>query len=346
MFDKNLKFFRLKKKMTKKELSEKCGISQMAITHYENGSRKPDIEIIEKLARALDVYVADFLSSYSQDLVFEHGDFRKKSTLSKSEQEFVRESVEEYFNRFFVAVDSLGGSPIAKAPKCKTLLATTDYEQDGLMLRKHLGFALDGPIDDLVWRLEYKGILVMPLRIENDKFSGMNGFVNNIPYIVINEDMSTLRKRTTIAHELAHLMFDWKRFKGDEEKHATAIAGAFLLPQTDLRQRLGLKKTHITQDMKMICSEYKVSFYLLVTRAKQVGIISDNIAKDFYITANKVKLNKNEPNWGGKEEEPELFKQLVYRAVNEEGLSIQKGAELLQESVASVREYCREYPEV
>ena len=338
MFEKNLKFFRLKKKMTKKDLAKKCGLSQMAITNYENGTRRPDIEIIEKLAEALDVYVVDFLSAHNQNLVFQHGEFRKKSTLSKSEQDFVREAVEEYFNRFFIAVDALGGDPIVKAPESHSLPITKDFEQDALALREYLGFGLDGPIEDLIRRLEHKGILIMSVKIDNEKFSGMNGFVNDIPYIVINEDMNVMRKRTTVAHELSHLMFNWRKFKGDEEKYATAIAGAFLVPYEDLLQRLGLKKSHITKDLKLVCKEYAVSLYLLVTRAKQVGIVSASLAKDFYINANKHGLNKNEPNWGGFEEIPELFKQLVFRAVNEEGLSVQKGAELLQVSVSEVND--------
>lgn len=345
MFEKNLKFFRLKKKMTKKELSEKCGVSQMSITHYENGTRRPDIEMIEKLAKALDVHVVDFLSSYNQNLVFQHGDFRKKSTLSKSEQEFVREAVEEYFNRFFDAVDALGGNPIAKAPACSCLNITNDFEKDALTLREHLGFGADGPIEDLIGRLEHKGILIMTVKIDNEKFSGMNGFVNDIPYIVINEGMNSMRKRTTAAHELAHLMFNWEEFKGDEEKYATAIAGAFLVPREDLIQRLGLERRRITKDLTLVCKEYAVSLYLLVTRAKQAGIISESLATDFYIRANKIGLSRTENDWAENEKSPELFKQLVYRAVNEEGLSIHKGAELLQVSVSEVDDNCGAYLE-
>ncbi|MCR5058421.1 MAG: helix-turn-helix domain-containing protein, partial [Clostridiales bacterium] len=37
MFNKNLKYYRLQKNMSKKELADKCGVSAMAITHYENG---------------------------------------------------------------------------------------------------------------------------------------------------------------------------------------------------------------------------------------------------------------------------------------------------------------------
>ena len=35
MFGKNLTYYRLKAGMTKKELAERAGVSQMTITHYE-----------------------------------------------------------------------------------------------------------------------------------------------------------------------------------------------------------------------------------------------------------------------------------------------------------------------
>ena len=50
MFAKNLKYYRLKKNMTKAALADACGVSPMAISNYESGKRKPDIEIINKHA--------------------------------------------------------------------------------------------------------------------------------------------------------------------------------------------------------------------------------------------------------------------------------------------------------
>ena len=101
MFNKNLKYYRLKKNMSKKDLAEACGVTPMAITNYEQGTRRPEIEIINKMAKALDVGVADFIRSRNDNLVFAHGEFRKSSQLTKSQQEYVKEAVEEYFGRFF-----------------------------------------------------------------------------------------------------------------------------------------------------------------------------------------------------------------------------------------------------
>ena len=52
MFSKNLKYYRLKNNLTKRKLSEISGLTPMAITNYEAGTRTPDMDIIKKLAAA------------------------------------------------------------------------------------------------------------------------------------------------------------------------------------------------------------------------------------------------------------------------------------------------------
>ncbi len=341
MFEKNLKYYRLKKNMSMKDLAKACGVSSMAISNYESGKRKPDMETINKLAEALGIYVVDFLASRNASLSFKHCEFRKHSALTKAQQEYVQESVEEYFSRFFDAVECLGGNPLPDPPKCYTLNRSRDCEADAKRLRLYLGLQTEGPIDELISVLENKGIMVLELDIENDRFSGMNGFVNVYPYIVINGNMSPERKRTTILHELAHLMFIWDETKEKEnEKEATAIAGATLISKKDLLRELGIRKTALTKDMILVCQEYGISMYLLVKRASLAGIISESLAKDFYIKANKANWRKAEPRRVRHIEKPLLFNQLVFRAVNEEGISIQRGAELLHIPVTEMEEFC------
>ena len=341
MFEKNLKYYRLKNNMSMKDLAIACGVTPMTISNYESGKRRPDMDTIEKLASVLGIHVIDFLESRNSNLVFNHREFRKHSSLTKTQQEFVQESVEEYFCRFFDTVEYLGGNPLPTPPECHKLIRTGDIEEDAKMLRKTLGLQKEGPIDELIGILENKGVLVLELDIDNDRFFGMNGTVNEYPYIVINKNMNPERKRTTTLHEIAHIMFFWDDEKHSKnEKEATAIAGAFLITKNDLFRELGQRKTALTKDLVLVCQEYGISMYLLVKRAAQVGIISENLEKDFYIRANKANWRKNEPRRVKKIEEPLLFKQLVYRAVNEEGINIQRGAELLKMSVSEMEEFC------
>ena len=341
MFEKNLKYYRLKRKMTKKDLADACDVTPMAITNYESGKRKPDMETVKKLASALGVKTIDFLQTRNNQLQFEHFEFRKKSSFSKSEQEFIRESVEEYFSRFFDTVEILGGEPLPKPIETHKLSRSGDYDKDARKLRNYLSLQKDGPIEEIICMLENKGILVLEIGIDNDSFSGMNGTVNGYSYIVINKNMRPERKRTTIIHELAHIMFDWSGSTDESkiEKEATAIAGSFLISNEDIVRELGLKRYRITQDFTMVCEEYGISLFLLVKRASQAGVISEGLEKQFYIAANKNNFKENEKPRVKNPEEPLLLKQLVLRAIYVEGINIQKAAELLNQSVSEVQKY-------
>ena len=341
MFSKNLKYYRLKNVMTKKELASKSNLTAMAITNYENGTRKPTMEIMQALASALGVRVSDFLAVRNENLSFAHGEFRKQRSLTAAQQEYIREFVEEYFSRFFTAVELLGGEVLPSAPQCHALTLTKDAEQDAQALRQHLGLPADGPVADLIELLENIGILVCVCEIGSDKFSGMNGFVSGRPYVVINEAMSAERKRSTIVHELAHLMYIWPEDMPEKESEdlANAISGAFLLPAKDLIRELGIRRRAVTKDMTLVCQEYGVSMYLLVKRAALNGILSAQAEKRFYVRAGSLGWQKHEPS-RIEAKDPILFEQLVYRAINEENISIQRGAELLRKPFSQVAQQC------
>lgn len=341
MFSKNLTFYRLKNHMTKKDLAIKCHLTPMAISNYESGKRMPNMEQLKVLASALGITVSDFLAVRNNNIQFCHGEFRKKSNLTLKRQNYIRESVEEYFNRFFTAVELLGGDVLPNAPACHSLELNDDIEKNGLALRMHLGLAAEGPIGNLISILENKGILVYALDIEENGFSGMNGFVNNHPYIIINNRMTTERNRSTISHELAHLFFKWPQSmnEGDCEQLATAIAGSFLFPADDALRELGISRHGISNDMTMICKEYGISMFMLAKRARINNIITEQAEKQFYIQANNKGWRTNEPTRIAPEV-PSLFNQLVFRAVCEEEISIQKGAELLKVPFNNVATHC------
>lgn len=341
MFNKNLRYYRLKNNMTKKELASEVNVTPMAISHYENGERFPNMDIIKALANALNVKVSDFLRSRDEKLSFVHGEFRKNSSLPVKQQEYVRESVEEYFNRFYSAVEILGGDVLPEAPECHCIKLSNDIEENAKNMREHLRIAEDGPVGNIIELLENKGILVYVCDIENDKFSGMNGMVESRPYIIVNGTMTPERIRSTIAHEMAHFIFSWSEDMGEKEIEdmATAISGAFLFSKKDAIRELGIRRRMISQDMYLVCKEYGISMFLLVKRAQLCGIIKDSTAKGFYIQASKKGWRINEPARINMEK-PMLFAQLVYRAVGEQEISVQKGAELLQIPYVEIEKQC------
>ena len=282
MFNKNLRYYRLKNKMTKEELGDMVNISSMDISNYENGDIRPNMNIIKKLASALNIKVTDFLKERNGNLIFVHGDFFNNSKVSKNEQEYIRESVEEYLTRFFTVVEILGGEILTDAPECHKLELSGNVEKDALAMSTYMGTAEFGPVGNLVEILENKGILVCFCYIDNDAFYGMNGLVNGRPYIAINANMSTERIRSTIVNKMAYSIFIWDENMEEDivEKTVKAIGDAFLRE----------------------CRK------------------------------NEVFENENE--------EPMLFSKLVFRAVCEDKISIQRGAELLNRTFSYVSEHC------
>ena len=247
-------------------------------------------------------------------------------------------AVEEYFGRFFDAVDYLGGEPLPSPPDIHCLKSSGDFEKDAVQLRNQLSIPKKGPIEDVIAILENQGILVIMLDFDNRHFSGMNGTVNGYPYIVVNKNMTAERIRSTISHELTHMMFELDD-DINEEQFATEVSGAFLITKEDILREMGVRRSAITKDFTLICKEYGISMYLLVVRASQAKVISSSVAQCFYIKAGKAGWRTNEPS-RIKEEKPLLFEQLVFRAINEEDISIQKGVELLQIPYAEVEEGC------
>ena len=136
-------------------------------------------------------------------------------------------------------------------------------------------------------------------------------------------------------------MFSWP--DGIDEKEAeqmaTAASGAFLFPQPDVLRELGVRRSAVANDMIPVAKEYGISMMLLVKRAELCGVISQTVAKNFFIKASQAGWRTAEPSRIGIER-PMLFEQLVYRAVNEEDISVQRGAELLKVPYDKVLAMC------
>lgn len=62
-----LKQLRKAKGLTQKELARRVGITQQAIARYEAQERMPSLRMLKRLARALDVDIAELLNDVSKE---------------------------------------------------------------------------------------------------------------------------------------------------------------------------------------------------------------------------------------------------------------------------------------
>ena len=337
MIGKNIKYYRLMNGISQESLAQRIGLNKMSVSYYENDMRNPDMATIQKIANVLDVSVAALLSQHDQQLCIQHGAFRKHSTIKKGTQELILGKLDRYLDRLFTVISILGEAVLAPSPHIERIRAK-DNEAAGQYLRQILGLPPTGPIGNITDILENNGFIICPVSTDEYGFSGNSGTVNDRPYIAVNTTMPYERQRFTLVHELAHLVFVFDD-EEDEEKRVDGIAGAFLLPELDIKRELGPKRTNIISDMGIIRKEYGVSSPSIVMRAYQTGIINKSHYEITMKWLNKNGLLRNSPS----EVEPEktrLLEQLTLRAVSEEEISVSKAAELLERPFIEVRQMC------
>ncbi len=171
-----------------------------------------------------------------------------------------------------------------------------------------------------------------------EHFDGLSGFVSgmDIPVIAVYKGNDLVRKRFTVAHELAHLLLDFSEVEEKTtEKLCHGFAGALLLPEKILLDELGRQRNKITVwELKKLKGIFGISIQAIMARAAKLGIISENGYRSFCIYASKNGWRKEEPGKYEGKEVANRFKQLVYYAAAEQIISFSKAAEFLNKSVA------------
>ena len=337
MLSNNIKYYRMMKNMSQEKLAQLVGLNKMAISNYENGKRTPDYTTIRNLSNALGTSIGSLMSRHGDDLEIVHGAFRKHASITQAKQELILGKADRYLGRLFNVVSILGDAVLAPMPSFERKHADS-YEEAGQYLRKILDLPSSGPIGNITDILENKGYIICPVDIDERHFSGNSGTVNGRPYITVNVRMPAERQRFTLIHELAHIVFIFDEDQ-DEEKMVDGIAGAFLLPESDILRELGPKRKDIRGDLRIIQREYNVSMASIVMRAYQTNIITHATYELTMKWMNANGLRKDEHS-GIEPERTHLLEQLTLRAVSEEEIGISKAAELLEQPFEDVRKLC------
>lgn len=340
-FGERLKTARKMAGMSLQELADATGnlISKQAISKYEKGRMFPGSDILIALSKALGVKTGYF---YRQSLVKLSGlEFRKKSRLKKRDENRVKYQTLDFLERYMEIETLMGQHNIFNNPLRNTIIESQgDVEDASKLLRKVWGLGI-APVSNLMELLEDKGVRILEVDLPKE-FDGLSAWADEMPVITVNKNHDLVRKRFTIVHELAHLMLTFGECsQGDLEKLCHNFAGAFLVPKKKMIEELGANRSRITfLELKKLKGIYGVSLMALMVRAKNLGIVSNNVYKKFFILASK-------NGWrSGKKEEPgkyigreyaNRFRQLVSWAVAEDIVTMSKGAELMNVKLPEFR---------
>jgi Zn-dependent peptidase ImmA (M78 family) len=294
-------------------------VTKQALSKYELGLSKPSAVVLNRLAGALGVKAAYLWSEPSIECRFIA--YRKGSGLAKIEQQRVESVVYQMLEDRVRLQQTIQGTTEVDLPvKGFKVKALEDVEGFATELRSKWSLGL-GPIPTLTDTLEDH--LVHVLEIEaSPRFDGISAVAydteENVAAaaVVSRKSLPGGRQRLNLTHELGHLVLDTPESL-DEEKAAFRFAGAFLAPDEALFRDLGRKRSLVqSAELFLLKQKYGMSIQSLVYRLHDLGIISDQHHKQWWMTINRAGWRKEEP-LELRPEKSEWLKRTVLRALSE-----------------------------
>lgn len=256
--------------MTQEDLANSVGVTQAALSRYENDLRDPDADTIDRIADALGVTVR-FLERASRPAAALAVDahMRRRATAKPT----VWRQLEAQLNMLRMHSDFLreefalaatltmpGFDPFTTEPADAARMTRTQWQMP------------IGPVRSITRWIEAAGSVVLMTDLGNQRVDGLSQWTADHPVIVVNCANPTDRIRWTLAHETGHLVLHRDDATGDMEREADAFAAEFLMPEILIRSELANLTLGKATDLKR---EWGVSVAALIQRAHQLGMLTD-----------------------------------------------------------------------
>lgn len=283
--------------MTKKGVAERVNLSTNTIHRYEAGELNPSDENLRLIADALEFPVIFFEAEEELDQPrLDNASFRglasktdkvMKAALQSGTLAYLFDDwISERYNR--VPLD-LPEYPSEMDPQLAAKLLRQEWR---------LG---DKPIENMVHLLEAKGIRVFSLAENNKEIDAYSVWRDDVPYIFLNRFKSPERSRFDAAHELCHLCLHKhggataEKKNSPIEKDAQAFAGAFLMPEADVRSVVNTA-IYSVEDLLPYKRRWRVAAVALAYRLFELGILRKSQSNSFYVEMSRRGWLKSEPD--------------------------------------------------
>lgn len=272
--------------MSRAELAREVNMTGQAIGYYESGERKPDMDLLLKIAAVLNQPVTFFLHSPvvtepRQNVRFFRSVGPKSNKINLALDVRTRWLWEMV--QFIIRYVPLPkpNFPNVPPPKAANGYSLEEIEAIATATRRHWGLG-DGPIANVTALLETHGAIVCRLEIGSQKIDSFSCWIDGRPYIFLGSDKgSYARSRFDAAHELLHLILhadisqedlENKRVRDRIEREANWFAGAFLLPRQSLFSEFYSTRSNHLLGLKR---RWGVSMQAIAHRCYLIGAIDE-----------------------------------------------------------------------
>lgn len=287
--------------LTQADLAGRLGVSQSFLSHIARGARPMPDSLVVDASREFGLPTSFFAVEQSRSAIGTVT-FRKNSRASARDEARIVALYDEAA-RVFSAVSEESAYHSADLPDP----AECDHNPELVAeaMRSAAGLALDDPVLNATRALERLGIGVIDnLDHLNDDSRGHTAVsrpspFNERPVIALVADVPGAVKRLTLLHEAGHLIFDRglsapvSSTRSPEERRAYKFAGAYLLPEKVVRQRVS--ESLNLHGYLPIKADYGVSVGAIIMRARDLEVISSNRARSLQIQLSSQGWRNDEP---------------------------------------------------
>jgi Zn-dependent peptidase ImmA (M78 family)/DNA-binding XRE family transcriptional regulator len=368
----NLRRLRRAKNLSQERLAEAAGLSRAAYRNIETGKSEPRVSNLQAIAIALDAPIERLVAPVRELRAVR---FRSNKRMRSREQILVDVGrwlsdfgdLEKILNdRVKYKFDDIRKRP--RTPKNRGKAAAA-------MAREVFGLDAEEPVRDICGLLESVGIKVGEQKVASQDFFGLSvAAEDGGPAVVVNtwERISVERWIFTAVHELGHLIlhlsdYDVTHTNEEEmcEEEANAFAAAFLMPdvsfQKEWDETYGLALVDRVLKVKRIFRvSYRTVLHRLASRYRGPENIWARFQMDFKRRYGRTLLRDDEPDALAQDAfrasfpesssagEPDKLSpadftqdrisKLVRQAIEQEKISLSRGAEILGLSLQAMRD--------
>jgi len=370
----NLLRLRKDRGLTQEQLADAAGLSRAAYRNLEKGRAAPRTDTLKNLTQALDVPLKELLSPVE---ILRNVRFRSLKRLKSRDQVLAEVSrwLRDFAELEDLTGERHGHElpPLWREIK---RMRHKRIPEIAARVREHIGLGEREPVHDICGLLESQGIKVYSIQVANDAFMGLSVAEDNGGTAIIVNTWERLPVETWIfsaAHELAHLLlhlgaYDVTQEQEDEaqEKEADQFASHFLMPEAVFRREwdaaAGLPLVDRVLKVKRV---FRASWRTVLYRVAE-GLPDDKryvvwkLFNQAYREQKGRSLLKHDEPQGINEEvykdthgarpvgiepagmEPHDFREdrlslLVRRAVEQDIISLSRGAEILRLPLEQMR---------
>ncbi len=153
-----------------------------------------------------------------------------------------------------------------------------------------------GPIKNLTKIIEGAGVIIIECDFLDIPMDATSIALGDMPPVIfINKDVPGDRWRFTLAHELAHLvMHDIP--KPEMEDEADQFAAEFLVPGAEIAPDLSRMRADRLESYITLKAYWGISIAALIMKAKALGKITPEQARNLFIQMSKLHIRKNQPS--------------------------------------------------